>query len=426
MFWMILKLLALFFVLMHFVDSANETMKISHHFSSHENKTTVSKTSLRKNIFAKSPSSVSSGNSSVYSQQTQPVTSSSNYGNASTTSFNTISSSRNVNNNSVINMQLIDLSVCVKPEACTKKTLPTHEFVSSAIVDVKRRIIMEYSPKADSTSAIAMFFEEMGFHYGKQYKGFVHIFRGEFFNRKCYGQPTPCMYIDSNNAENKKKPSKKGKTEEKKKENNYFRFKITRNPYDRAVSSYVHCLRTGLLHKSYTKAQSEDLSFYDYLLHLKSLSFSTFKDYAGSHAGLQGTLYEWDLFQKKTPLFHEIVHAEDPLPSLIRINQQKGTNYTLGFSSTHYAKRTNTFKDKFIGKEKWKEIKNNIPKDYGLFYNEEIKQLVESLYSVDLQMYGYSFPFEFPPIAPSPASPTSPTLLNESVPINTNASITLR
>jgi hypothetical protein len=261
---------------------------------------------------------------------------------------------------------------CYPSPPCPRKSFTNTDRVSAAIPDNERKILLEYSPKADSTSSTVMFFEEMGFKYGNHYSGFPHIFRQEYFNVKC-GTVTPCMYTDRS----------------------WFRFKITRNPYDRAPSSFIHCFRTYLVHSVWTKERMDELSFYDFLLHLKKLPKPVFENAYGGHAGLQSSRYEREMYTKGVHLFHEIVQCEDPLPAISRINAKRGTHYVLNFTSKHFVKRNENVHH-FLGKTPWKELKNNIPEDYGCFYNQEIKDLVTELYYADIFLYNYTFPFQFP------------------------------
>ena len=262
-------------------------------------------------------------------------------------------------------------SGCLKSEPCKMDKLPNGEVVGSAIPDSRRKILLEYSPKADSTASIVMFLNEMGYIHGLNYSGFAHQFRQDIFNRKC-GMVTPCMYLD------------KG----------WFRFKVTRNPFDRAPSSFIHSFRTGLVHDVWNKYEMEYRSFYDFVLYLKT-HINSIDRLFGRHACLQSSVYERMLSHRGIRLFHEIVHCEDPLPSIEKINEIKGTHYSLNFSSKHFVKRNGNV-HKFVGKTPWKELKNNIPEDYGCFYNQEIKDIVHDLYLTDLALYGYTFPFSFP------------------------------
>jgi hypothetical protein len=261
---------------------------------------------------------------------------------------------------------------CKYSEPCPRKFYTNGDRPADAVPDNQRKILLEYSPKADSTSSVVMFLHEMGFKYGYHYSGFPHVFRQEYFNHQC-GIVTPCMYTDRA----------------------WFKIKITRNPYDRAPSSFIHCFRTNLVHFDWSPAQMDEISFRDFLWHLKKLPKRIFESAYGGHAGLQSSRYEREMYNKGVHLFQEIVHCEDPLPSIKRINQQRGTGYQLNFTSKHFVRRKEDIHS-FLGYKPWKEIKHSIPEDYGCFYNQEIKDLVEELYYPDLFLYNYSFPFKFP------------------------------
>jgi hypothetical protein len=60
---------------------------------------------------------------------------------------------------------------CGVPLACRLKTFHGMKISPSSLVDYKRRILMEFSPKADCTSATVMFLAHMGFRYGIEFSG---------------------------------------------------------------------------------------------------------------------------------------------------------------------------------------------------------------------------------------------------------------
>jgi hypothetical protein len=60
---------------------------------------------------------------------------------------------------------------CGMPLACRLKTFHGMKISPSSLVDYKRKILMEFSPKADCTSATVMFLAHMGYRYGLEFSG---------------------------------------------------------------------------------------------------------------------------------------------------------------------------------------------------------------------------------------------------------------
>jgi hypothetical protein len=267
---------------------------------------------------------------------------------------------------------------CQKSEACSMKTLPTGEYPQCAVVNNEKKILMDWTPKADSSNAVAMFMHDMGFKFGVQYHRFSHTFHHDHFVDKC-GTKTACMYLDPT----------------------WFRFKVVRNPYSRAVSSYLHCLRHLHFRPEQffkTAEEYEELSFLSFLKWIKSLK--DFNEYCDGHFQRQSYFYEIDCYEKGVPLFHEIVPVENSSLPLQRINAKLGTHYelvnntySLQFSNKWHAVTKSEAVQEFVGTKAYKQIKAAIPRSYSLFYNQHIKDLVKEIYYQDIFLYNYSFPF---------------------------------
>jgi hypothetical protein len=263
-----------------------------------------------------------------------------------------------------------------KPSApCSLKVFPTGDFLPPATVDNSRKVLMEWVPKSDSSNAIAMFYADMGYHYGKHYDGFSHNFNRDYFIPNC-GKRTVCMYLD---------PS-------------WYRFKIVRNPYERAVSSYLHCVKNqGLPAKVFP--DQESVTFKDFVYWIKKIPRDDFPNYCGyGHFRVQTTLYERHCFVNQMKLFHEIVYSEDPLPAIQRINDKVGTNYTLRGTDyailktrSHSTTKNDTIQT-FTGKKSYRELKDSVP-SYKYFYNQDLYNLISSIYGPDILIYNYSFPW---------------------------------
>jgi hypothetical protein len=240
----------------------------------------------------------------------------------------------------------------------------------TAVVDNSRKILMEFSPKAGCTSAVVMFAENMGYKYGVHYTGWPHDFREKMLYRAC-GNAYWCMYFDPT----------------------WYRFKVVRNPYERAVSSYIHCMETVILTKLIPASQHNTTSFLDFMRLVSRLPEKTVYRVALQHISYQVSTLERDLkHHQNISLYRTIVKIEDPTEALATINNATGSNFSLKFKSSHHTRRHNGTQI-FVGDKPYDEIRNSIPETYKYFYNSEIKALVEKVYLRDLKMYNYSYPY---------------------------------
>jgi hypothetical protein len=247
---------------------------------------------------------------------------------------------------------------------------PTH----GSVVDNQRKILMEFTPKAGCTAAVAIFLNHMGFQYQKLYHSFPHVFRQEYFYKRC-GKVNPCILESPD----------------------WYRFKVVRNPYDRVVSSYLHVMKYGILRNKFIPPNlSNNCSFKQYLQLLKEVPHSKMDGFLGGHAGYQVNPLERELFfhnPDKIVLFHIIVKQEDFQKDLRVVNQATKSHFkhdAIAFS--HFVQRHHGDRH-FVGTIPYNYIKHRIPSDYGLFYNLQIRNLVQEIFAFDLMVYNYTFPF---------------------------------
>lgn len=258
--------------------------------------------------------------------------------------------------------------------------------VSHNLVDNNKKILMSWSPKAACTSAVKSFLDHMGFHEGRDFRGWVHDFRQAAYYKRC-GFGTICMYED---------PS-------------WYRFKVVRNPYDRAVSSYIHCMRFHAVQESLLMTVVRQLPRNQ---HLTSKAEITFRDFvyfmeqkivptrelraaAGGHIRRQSYDFEHIMWIEGRPSpFNRIVHVENFDEDMKLVNQETGANFSTGFGSFHYAVRH--AEGKFVGDTPWAQLHDRIPKNYGYFYDNELKDRVFRIFHVDILLYEYKYPFDVP------------------------------
>lgn len=213
-----------------------------------------------------------------------------------------------------------------------------------ALIDRKNKIIMDWSAKAGCTLAIRMFFKHMGIlEKALAYSHWVHNYREAFFNNEF------------------------GIADEELSNPEYFKFKIVRNPYDRAVSSYFYYLESTYPNES---------SFTEFIHFLKTQDLKTCN-------------LHWRLQTKEIHL-DKIVKIENFKEGMQQINDLLGTNFEPEQNSWHHLSKLDK-SGVFIGETKFKkqaDLPNYVVPNYEDFYNEELRKEVEGLYSMDFN-YGY-------------------------------------
>ena len=146
----------------------------------------------------------------------------------------------------------------------------------------------------------------------------------------------------------------------------YLKLKFVRNPYSRAVSSYLHL-------------SINNLSFYEFLLNLFNNKYEYNIHYASQH----------HLLEKQQKIYNEIVKIENIHSEIERINTKYNIKLEYISVSNHHSQKDLNEK-KYVGYIKYSNIKN-IP-SYRYFYDDErIKQLVYEIYKIDINLYNYTF-----------------------------------
>lgn len=269
----------------------------------------------------------------------------------------------------------------------------------SMILDERHHIIMDWTPKAACTMMVDMFWNEMNITRGLSYphNAFVHHYRASFY--------TKCGTISENMLESDK----------------YYKFKVVRNPFNRAVSSYIHLMKHNLTRSILTGRKGnkkeddiavvnlswdllsfeEFLHLYDNLKHVRP-ELESYDNAAIAHFQPQSSEDELKRFnEQQKSIFNRIVHLENFDHEIALVNNDTHMNYSFPerFDS-HVVKKT-AQPDVYYGNISFAEFRNHrnynyvdgIPADYGKFYNRRTKALVQSLFANDLKVYNYSFPF---------------------------------
>ena len=247
------------------------------------------------------------------------------------------------------------------------------------LVDSKNRILLDWTPKAACTMSVKMFMDHMGIREHEHYEGWVHELKTQIYYHKC-GRANVCTYENPT----------------------WYKFKIVRNPYDRAVSSYLHTMKTPhavdeakLLKHIPSARTKDDVTFEKFVF---AMDYTRARDplLINGHIRKQALDAEYILFQQGKPylkLFNRIVKLESMAEDMKLVNYETGMNFSTDFKSHHYYPR-NEGETHFVGNWTWTQLQKNVPANYGHFYNNATREQVAHLFQQDLELYNYSFPFE--------------------------------
>jgi hypothetical protein len=254
----------------------------------------------------------------------------------------------------------------------TVKTSPKLEWM---LIDEQRRIILDWSAKSACSKVVEMFYEQMGIHRGVHYTGFIHNYRMAHHHNAT--QVTESMLYD---------PA-------------FYKFKVTRNPYDRAVSSYIHSMIT-IIKDNIFRDKSE------YLQDKENTSFTRFLEwfresndtlYASDHYRMQSHEHEHERWkQGKGSIFNRIVKVEDFDSGMKLVNADKGTNYSYPANDDHHYQVHNVSVTEYAGDTPISKLRETpMMPPYSNFYNAKTKLLVQQIYQWDLLLYDYAFPTDW-------------------------------
>lgn len=229
------------------------------------------------------------------------------------------------------------------------------------MIDHDKKILLEVTRKCGTTALSQMFFNHLG----------VGEYAASYEKNGSQGPNSYYLHEFSKNSENANKEYLNRK--------DYFKFKIVRNPYDRAVSCYLGGYTLNI------KENNRKDTFRDFLQELsKKEKSACFLD-----------PHNFPQFKGEIPTtFNKIVKIENIEKEILEINNILKTNFYIPDNNKllegHHIKRNKKIK-KFVGDKSYEYFKSLQIPNYKWFYNEELKLIVDKLYKKDLNFYNYSW-----------------------------------
>ncbi len=235
-------------------------------------------------------------------------------------------------------------------------------FLSRALVDSSRLIIMDWSEKAGCTVMIKMFLSNMGLlEEALAYNPWVHNYRIDILI------PQQKELVNKINLDH------------------YFKFKVVRNPFARAVSAYLHLMdnqNTGFQHfirqmVHILNTDSTDFTFLQFIQYLQTLDLTNCND----HFSMQRKPYEGYIdfeFHCKIEQVNEDIEIINNLThGGLSIPERNSPHHHRITSESVYSAYDIPYSQL-----------RSIP-EYKYFYNEKIEELITTMYHDDFIAYKY-------------------------------------
>lgn len=237
------------------------------------------------------------------------------------------------------------------------------------LYDPDRKIALMWSAKAGCTTAIKWFFQLMGFlDVGLYYHHWIHKFRIQ-------------VYYKSQSFEKHLLDILKG---------DYTFIKVVRDPYPRAVSSYVHVMKHKHEHERMRKSLSkrqESYSFREFVKHLQLTGVTHCEQHHRQQIHpleLRG-LVEVDYLVK-------VGNFEEDLRNVEKKLGLPPSDFAKLNTSLHHTKRIHTPPGECVADKPFyidkKATRPEVPV-YEMFYTQDIADAIYEIYRKDFEAYHY-------------------------------------
>lgn len=263
------------------------------------------------------------------------------------------------------------------------KTTKKHTFLDyyriinpCPVINFDKKLAVFFSAKSGCTFVVKWFFFQINhLDAALDFKHFVHQYRGQVYMKSAH-------YIKSR----KDFISKKGR--------GYLKIKIVRNPFERAVSSYIHFL--GMVKNKDPEIKSnfgieckkQNFSFNEFLNLLLTVNIRR----CNIHWRQQ-----YQFIERRLNMNH-IIHLKKSMDELLNLEQKYSLSKTkdmanLSHSKHHSFCQKSNISQQFCGDVAFSfEVKRNRP-EYKYFYNDRLLEKVRRIYQVDFEQYNFDLTY---------------------------------
>jgi IS1 family transposase len=234
----------------------------------------------------------------------------------------------------------------IKNKSISKTIFSKHMYSNLWYTDDTNKICITFSPRGGCSISFKQYLDLVGLlNDGEKYNSFIHHYRMDLFVKNIKNVPIDYLIKE-----------------------NYTFIKFIINPYIRAVSIY--------------RLQTHNLSFRNYLQKLvnKEIIFTNSENYHLQEQYIDG--------EEKIVTKYIKIDENEKYNIILRDN----TSYELDvnkYTSPHHGKKIDN--TDFCGDTPRIEINKKLPNNYKFFYDEEIKNLVDTFYKNDVEKYGFKF-----------------------------------
>lgn len=236
------------------------------------------------------------------------------------------------------------------------------------LIDSQDRFILYITAKAGCTFATKWFFEQQGLlDEAIGYSKWIHDYRRQVYYQK------PGYMEDLERALYKRVRS----------------IKLVRCPFQRAVSSYLHCARYKNYHGLISSFLDRNVdcnntfTFEEFVEFLSSININT----CNPHYRIQ----TWEHEISNRLNFYRVIKLEDSIEEFKNIEKEMGLIQTnlLQLSTSYHHFKKEVQKGSYCGNFYFNEMTKSIP-HYSCFYNDSTMGKIGQIYDEDFTTYNFS------------------------------------
>jgi len=228
-------------------------------------------------------------------------------------------------------------------------------------VDAENKIMMFFSAKAGSKRAVATFFAHLGiledvFDFtGRRDCTKVHKYRIRRFEPQAI---TLDVDLDA-----------------------YYTFKVVRNPWQRAISSFIQICRYPVL--PFPCARRQDMSFVDFLAVVRAINL----DRCDIHVRRQ---WSNENVEQSLNRIVKIENWDEDIRKVSRETPLKVDPWVGQQQFRHHVTKTSTGAGD-PSSVPYRDLENAVP-PYERFFTRQTTQMIREIYALDVESYGYDGP----------------------------------